>query len=673
MAKADVMAGRAYVSLYAKNDVSKTLTKLKTELNDIGSSMMTVGAQITGFGLGLAGSLAAAVMHFADVGSELNDMSARTGISTTALAEFGHAAQMTGTEMSVFEGGVAKMQKTLGGIGPESQRAKEALQAMGLSVTQIAGMAPEDQFQMIAESIGAIEDPSQKAAAAMAIFGKSGTDLLPMMENIRDLRKEAQDLGLAPSPESIAAADEIGDAIDRVRAVVSATFFEIGAALAPMAAEVLSGFLTIVRAVRRFASENKALLITAAKIGAVLIAVGSTLMVAGSAFIVAGMAISGVLATMSAFGAAAGLAASVLGSVVSILIAAVSPVGLLVAALVAGAYAWARFTESGKTFVGLVTSTFSGMLTTVKDTFGGIVDAIKAGDLKLAGQIALVGLKLVFAQGMEAIYKLFGDGIGTMASKLLKGDFAGAWSTLGKSILDSVATITQGITGLFTGAADAVAEKWAETVNAISDFILESASQGGLMGWALEQVSGVNMQEELARSQKLEAERRAKGMNPDDAGLLTSDKFNITDETRAKINELAAEIDANMAAMTAATGDSLNEDTDGQAAAVTENIAALQAELAALKAEAAGKVSEINSGKAGGGAAGDKYGGAFGDSGTRGSAGTFSLAELASNAGQGVAQKQLSVAQEQKKLAEKALAVNQQQLMAMAGMMLVHA
>ena len=40
-------------------------------------------------------------------------------------------------------------------------------------------MRPEEQFKYLADRIAAIENPTQKAAAAMAVFGKSGTALLP--------------------------------------------------------------------------------------------------------------------------------------------------------------------------------------------------------------------------------------------------------------------------------------------------------------------------------------------------------------------------------------------------------------------------------------------------------------------------------------------------------------
>ena len=47
-------------------------------------------------------------------------------------------------------------------------------------------------------------------------------------------RQEARDLGLVLTEEAVSMADAIGDSLDRVKSAISATVFEVGAALAPM-------------------------------------------------------------------------------------------------------------------------------------------------------------------------------------------------------------------------------------------------------------------------------------------------------------------------------------------------------------------------------------------------------------------------------------------------------
>lgn len=670
MAKADIMAGRAYVSLYVKNGIPEALKKAQEQLDGFGSSVVGLGAKVAGMGTAIVGGLTGAILHFADAGSALNDLSARTGLSTTALAEFGYAAGMTGTDIASFESGVKKMQKNLGGIGPESKKAQEALAAMGLSMDMISGLAPEDQFQAIAESVGSIQDPSQKAAAAMAVFGGSGTDLIPMMENIRELRDEARELGIAPSPESIAAADAIGDAIDRVKAVVSSAVFEIGAALAPMASDFLDAFVKVAKAVRNFVQQNKAMIVTVAKIGLVLMAAGGALIAIGGIFIAAGAGIGGFVSVMSAIAAAGSVAMSVLGVVGAVIGSILSPVGLLVAALTAGVYAWARFTQGGQAAVSglstIIGETFGAISTTITETLGGIVAAIQSGDLALAGQIAMIGFRLVMMQGLEAIHSLFGESWGALASQLLSGDFAGAWATFGAMILDTMAGVSSGMRTLFSNAANAVMAKWQQTVNKISDFILESASQGGVMGWALEQISGVNMQEEAARAKRLNAQAGAMGL-AQDAGIVTSAEYQDP-----ALEAMKAKVAAAGEALKAATGTAAAEMAAGSAAGTSESVKALQAELAALQAEAAAKLEAVKSGQA---ESGGKPAGMFGGAGASGgkvSAASFNLAQLAMSSGRSYEYKQLAASQKQVSLQEQAVDIGWQTLGAISGWSLHH-
>jgi len=677
MAKADIMAGRAYVSLYMKNGIPEVLKKAKEQLDGFGSSVVGLGAKVAGMGTAIVGGLTGAILHFADAGSALNDMSARTGIGTTALAELGYAAGMTGTAMESVESGVKKMQKNLGGIGPESKKAQEALAAMGLSMDMISGLAPEDQFQAIAESIGSIQDPSQKAAAAMAVFGGTGTELIPMMENIRELRAEARELGIAPSPESIAAADAIGDAIDRVKAVVSSAVFEIGAALAPMASDFLDAFVKVAKAVRNFVQQNKSMIVTAAKIGLVLMAAGGALIAIGGAFIAAGSAIGGLLSILSAFGAVVGAAMTAIGLIGAILGAVLSPVGLLVSALAIGVINWEKFAQGGQAAVSglstIIGETFGAISTTVTETLGGIVAAIQAGDLMLAGQIAMIGLRLVMMQGLEAIHSLFGEAWGTLASQLLSGDFAGAWSTFGSMILDTMAGVASGMVSLFSTAANAVMNKWQQTVNKISDYILESASQGGVMGWALEQISGVNMQEEAARAARLNQQAGQMGL-AQDAGVVTSAEYQdpALAAMKAKVAAAGEAAKAAMDASTEATGAALADATAGSAAETSDSVKALQAELAALQAEAAAKLAAVKSGQSESG--GKSAGGMFGGSGSGGkvSAASFNLAQLAMSSGRSYEYKQLAATQKQVSLQEQAVDASWQMLGAISGWSLHH-
>lgn len=607
MAKADIAAGRAYVSLFVKkSEFTKALEKAKKELTAFGTKIVGIGASISAMGGAITGSLTGALLHFAKVGDELDKMSLRTGVSATALAELGFAAEQSGADMSTVESALKRMARNLGDIGPEGAKTTAALEAIGLSSDRLRRLSPEDQFELIAERIGDIQDPSRRAAAAMAVFGEGGRQLLPMLENIRELRQEARDLGIAPSPENVAAAAQITDAINRVRRVIGAAMFEIGAAVAPMAADVLAGFLQVVSAVRKFIVANKPLIVTLAKVGAVLSAVGAAVMAIGGAFIAAGLAIGGVLSVMSAFAGIASVVSSVIGAIGALLGALLTPVGLIVVALGAAGFAWLRFTDSGKnavaTLVSSVTTLFGKLKQTVGDTMSGIIEAIRAGDLSLAGQIAMVGLRLVFAQGLEAIHGLFGETIGTLVGQILGGDLSGAWSTLGSTMLASWAKVANGIVSIFASVQSTLISQWRKTVDAITNDILAQAGEGGIFGSAFEAISGVNVKEEMERAKRLEQQRRDRGLAPQDddiasqiaAGTYQDPGIAAIEERMQGIIKAASDLSQEM---TDATQMAVDNAVQGQSEAASASVAALVAQLAELRREAAEKMEAGRIGK----------------------------------------------------------------------------
>jgi biotin operon repressor len=111
-------------------------------------------------------------------------------------------------------------------------------------------MSPEQQFLAFADAIAAIPDASQRASAAMGVFGKSAGELLPLLnegaDGIAKMQQEAIDLGLQMSGDTAESAAKAADSLDALFAVVKATAVQVGSAFAPaltIAVKVLSSLL----------------------------------------------------------------------------------------------------------------------------------------------------------------------------------------------------------------------------------------------------------------------------------------------------------------------------------------------------------------------------------------------------------------------------------------------
>ena len=94
--------------------------------------------------------------------------------------EFQHAASLAGVEASAFTSALQKMQKNIGDSVGGLGTAKAALSLVGLEIGELAKMDATEQFLAIADKISQIENASERAAVATAIFGRAGADLIPM-------------------------------------------------------------------------------------------------------------------------------------------------------------------------------------------------------------------------------------------------------------------------------------------------------------------------------------------------------------------------------------------------------------------------------------------------------------------------------------------------------------
>ena len=113
-----------------------------------------------------------------DVGGQLNDLSANTGIAVADLVVFQQEFANAGKSAEDIGPVFGKMAKTLQGGS-----ADETIKKLGINLDELKKKTPAEQFRTLGAAINAVQDPSQKAAASMEIFGRSGADLLSLFSS----------------------------------------------------------------------------------------------------------------------------------------------------------------------------------------------------------------------------------------------------------------------------------------------------------------------------------------------------------------------------------------------------------------------------------------------------------------------------------------------------------
>jgi hypothetical protein len=401
VAKADIKAGGAFVELFVKSGpLVKGLRQAQQQLQSFGMSVAKIGAGITAIGASIVGPLTAAVNHFASAGDVLDKTSQRVGVAASALAELGFAAEQAGSSLETVEKGLFGLSRSFFDARRGSKEAADAFKQIGLSAQALEGLAPEEQFQRVADGLATISDASVRGAVAQRLLGRSGRQLLPMFANLRELREEAKERGLVPSDEAVADAAKITDAFNRIRRTMLAVTFEIGAALAPVLLPALETIANIATTTIKWVRANQGIIRTIALIGVGLVAVGSVVTALGVGIMFVGAVLGGIATIVPVIGAAIGLVMTPVGAIVALVVA-------LGASLAAAVALWVKFTASGQRAFRALTLMLRPFIETIKTAFGGIVDAISSGNIQLAWQILMTGMKLLFLQMIQFVTNKF--------------------------------------------------------------------------------------------------------------------------------------------------------------------------------------------------------------------------------------------------------------------------
>jgi hypothetical protein len=191
-------------------------------------------AGLAASGLVAAGAIGYGVKNVLDLGGSLSDMSAKTGIAIDSLMILNQAGKDAGIEN--LTGAVSKMQKVLiavaeGGAGP----AADALNQLGLSAKDLAKIPANEALDKIGAAIRKIDDPAKKAATSMAIFGKSGAELLPLFADAGALGNAAGVIGgqAAIMAKNAAAFDQASDSLGHIGLKLQGFFVGIAGEIIP--------------------------------------------------------------------------------------------------------------------------------------------------------------------------------------------------------------------------------------------------------------------------------------------------------------------------------------------------------------------------------------------------------------------------------------------------------
>jgi hypothetical protein len=459
MAAGEIRAGRAYVELGIQDKFTKQLDDAAKKLKSFGDSIANIGKQFIAFGGAITGALLIAAQRFAVAGDQIAKVAQKTGIGVEALQQLKYAAEESGASFEDLAIGIKKMQQAIFAAEGGSVQAKAALAGIGLSVDQLKKLSPDQQFLTIAKALGNVSDAGARTATVMEIFGKGGTALLPLFsagaDGIEKLTKKAESLGLVMSATDIGAATKLNETLKDLYQQMQAVTYAIGAAIAQAIQPFATASTTVLAKVIQWIKENRTLVISLLAASVAITGAGIALVGLGLAIKVVGTALAGIQTGFKTLGTLIGLLTN--------------PALLVVAGLALMTAWFLTSTEVGAKVMGYLETKFSVLEATAKEAFGGIADALAAGDITLAAKILWTGLQLAFAEGTHDLRLKWLDFKNAFIHTSIDAFYGAlnAWQTV-KALLETAFSDSTAYLGnLWDGFIGVFTDLWNSAVNIV--------------------------------------------------------------------------------------------------------------------------------------------------------------------------------------------------------------
>ncbi|QYY34620.1 hypothetical protein [Ruficoccus sp. ZRK36] len=131
------------------------------------------------------------------LGADMDHLRSQTGVAVKDLIILRQAFEDNGISADNSRLAINKMQKSLIEAGEGMQEPSKAFESLNLSYEDLLQKSPSEQFSEIGNAIRKIEDPAERAAVSMRIFGRAGAELQSLFVS-GDIDDVTRSLGAMP-------------------------------------------------------------------------------------------------------------------------------------------------------------------------------------------------------------------------------------------------------------------------------------------------------------------------------------------------------------------------------------------------------------------------------------------------------------------------------------------
>lgn len=236
----EALTGRFETDLKrASKESERAFRRMKAEAN---AAAKVIGASLATAAAGAAYAIKGAI----DEMDQISKTAQKIGTTTEALSALQYAAKLSDVSVGQLQAGMTRLVRAQAEAARGTERYVDLFGAIGVAAVNTDGTLRNsaDVMTDLADVFASLPDGATKTALAVELLGRSGADLIPLLNGgaagLAEMRIEAERLGLVISGEAGRAAEEFNDNITRMSSAVRGAAIEAGAQLLPVLSD-LSG------------------------------------------------------------------------------------------------------------------------------------------------------------------------------------------------------------------------------------------------------------------------------------------------------------------------------------------------------------------------------------------------------------------------------------------------
>ena len=264
--------------------------------------------------VGLMGGVfgVAAVVNFSknllEIGDRMHKVSGALGLTVPKLQAFQFAASQSGIDTEAMHKALGKFNLEIGLADQKLPGANTKFSDLGINIHDINGDLKDSPqlFADVSEKIAEMQEPTEKAAAAAALFGtKAGIELLPLLnlgaDGVKEFEEKLVASGAIISQEAAEDIATFNDQVDIMQRQIRANLAPVLVAILPALGYLAENMDTVAIAVGALAG-----IFVVAKIGVAISGITTMVVALSAALALSPLVVVGGLATIiSGIGVAA--------------------------------------------------------------------------------------------------------------------------------------------------------------------------------------------------------------------------------------------------------------------------------------------------------------------------------------------------------------------------------